>query len=311
MLSLLLPLRAMVVTLKFTRAASLPFFHQAALTAFLRHLLDSPPEYDLKLCIDAPESGRIDYQQGANYRFTVFCLPTAQTLLATLAQRLAQLPSSAKKTGPKLHFCDNLQLVALHDLWQGHAVGDWGELTPWTPTAESQLWRYAQGPLTLRWLTPARVYKRKKEGEKKRSSSREQQLCHGDGDLDINLWFTRVYDSLSSILRRLGSDTIERPNLPSIAELNHQQCWINNKYTDEKSVTTSMGGISGLIEFAGPIPEAWLKLLIVGQYLGIGHYRSFGWGRYRLEAQDGSHTLASAEPASSLINRARQLDKVL
>ena len=310
MLNTLLPLRAMVVTLKFTRAASLPFFHQAALTAFLRHLLDSPPEYDLKLCIDAPESGRIDYQLGANYRFTVFCLPTAQVLLATLAQRLAQLPSSAKKTGPKLHFCDNLQLVALHDLWQGHAVGEWSELTPWTPTAESQLWRYAQGPLTLRWLTPARVLKRKPKDEKKRPAKGDERFCRGDDDLDISLWLTRLYDSTASLLRRLGHAPAGRPHLPTMIELEQHQFWLDTNYQGPKGQSKTMGGISGMVVFKGPIPEAWLTLLIIAQYLGVGQHRTFGWGRYRIEAQDGSHTLSRAEPASSLLKRARQLDNL-
>jgi hypothetical protein len=52
-LDCLLPLRVVEITLRFLVPATLPFFHQPALTAFLRHLLDGPEHYDLYLTLDA------------------------------------------------------------------------------------------------------------------------------------------------------------------------------------------------------------------------------------------------------------------
>ncbi|PIE42721.1 MAG: hypothetical protein CSA50_08955, partial [Gammaproteobacteria bacterium] len=60
----LLPLRVLTITLEFTAAASPRFFHQPALTAFLRFLVGSPDDYDRLIRIDAPESGLVKFRRG-------------------------------------------------------------------------------------------------------------------------------------------------------------------------------------------------------------------------------------------------------
>ncbi len=52
----LLPIRSLVVVLQATENARLDFFHQAALTAFLRFLLGSPARYERYIRLDAPST---------------------------------------------------------------------------------------------------------------------------------------------------------------------------------------------------------------------------------------------------------------
>jgi len=154
----LLPLRAAVITLRFTELASLHFFHPPALTAFLRTLLGSPVDYDTQLTLDAPESGRTVYRAGDDYRFTLFCLASGEALMQTAFEQLMALPGSTP-SDPSMPFRDNLVFRAAHDLFLGHAVKSVEGLSSYTLESleqEAALWSQAQG-VFLRWLSPVRL----------------------------------------------------------------------------------------------------------------------------------------------------------
>ena len=90
----LLPLRAVVVTLAFTQAAAPRIFHQPAVTAFVRTLLGGPADYDIRLTVDCPETGRIGYRAGDRYRFTLLALAGGEELLDRALAALVRLPQS-------------------------------------------------------------------------------------------------------------------------------------------------------------------------------------------------------------------------
>lgn len=58
------------------------------------------------------------------------------------------------------------------------------------------------------------------------------------------------------------------------------------------------------------MPVAAWPLWVLGQYLGIGQRRAFGWGRYRLETVEGDSTLVHSDPATSLLKRAVAWDNL-
>lgn len=65
-----LPIRNMVVTLKFTDTARPHFFHQVELSSMLRHWLPDNSSFEQNFRIDCPEAGQSNYQAGDYYRFT-------------------------------------------------------------------------------------------------------------------------------------------------------------------------------------------------------------------------------------------------
>ena len=159
----LLPIRALVVTLRFIEQAEFSLFHQAAVHAFVRHLLDSPPAFDSLLTLDAPESGRSHYRVGESYRFTVFALCGGETLLLYLINRLRKLPDSAPVRDPKVPLRHNLRLESLHDLFSNQPIEGIQDLTLYDGRrleAETGQWR-AISLIRLRWLSPARLLKAK------------------------------------------------------------------------------------------------------------------------------------------------------
>jgi hypothetical protein len=69
-----LPIRNIVVTLKFTDNAKPRFYHQLELTSMLRHWLPDNGAFEQNFRIDAPEAGQSNYQAGDFYRFTLYAL---------------------------------------------------------------------------------------------------------------------------------------------------------------------------------------------------------------------------------------------
>ena len=49
------------------------------------------------------------------------------------------------------------------------------------------------------------------------------------------------------------------------------------------------------------LSPAWWKVLLLGQYTGIGQRSSFGWGRYQLQTQEKHYSYRRILPASSLL----------
>jgi len=307
----LLPLRALTVTLEFTAGAHFSFFHQPAVHALVRGLLGSPDKFSAYLTLDAPETGRIDYAAGDGYRFAVYGLAGAQGLLATLINRLRELPESAPKTDALLPLRDNLRLVGLHDLFSGEPVRAVADLTLYHGDrleSEAALWGFA--PLVrLRWLSPVRLLREK---ERRSHAKGELRYCREAGDLDAGLLFRRLYDTYAGLLRERGGEAPPRGEPPLTGTPPATLFWLDGDYRDGQGKTNPIGGMSGLIELgaAQRLEAPWWRLLVLGQYLGIGQRRAFGLGRYRLEAADGTTTAPEAEPCRSVLARAAALENL-
>lgn len=79
--------------------------------------------------------------------------------------------------------------------------------------------------------------------------------------------------------------------------------WVDSHYQGDDGKAKVMGGLLGDLLLAGdqPLPPPWSHLLVLGQYLGIGQRRGFGWGRYQLVTRDNRVTCQRQLAARSLL----------
>jgi CRISPR-associated endonuclease Cas1/group II intron reverse transcriptase/maturase len=306
-LARLLPLRSAIATLRFLEDSSPAFFHQPALGAFLRYLAGSPPGFEHAIRFDAPESGRIRYQAGDYYRFSLLCLSGGEPILRALLRNLAGLPGSSPKTERPLPFRDNCALVALHDAFSGQPVACFEELSAYDGDSlwqEAELWR-GQAALDWQFLAPARLLKDK---ARRGAAKGEARYCRNRADIDAALLSARLHDSLAELLRARGVETPPRPPAPALQLLDGHLFWMDAAYTDAAGASHTMGGMSGRLRLGMPEPPPadWLRQALLGQYAGLGQRAAFGYGRYRLQAPDGALSCRRALPAASLLMQARE-----
>ncbi|MBF0471642.1 MAG: CRISPR-associated endonuclease Cas1, partial [Gammaproteobacteria bacterium] len=304
--SQLLPLHAVTVTLRFLQPSQFQFFHQPALTAFLRTLLGESDGYENEITCDALESGVLAFAAGDRYRFTIFALGGRDQLLQRLLDKLQQLPFSATDVGPDAPLRNNVALDELHDLWGGHPISDHSHLTPYSDDnwqQEVTLWARAPS-ITLRWLSPVRLLLPKSQRDAGNLKG-EARFCRQPGDVGGDLLYQRLHSTLTDLLRRQSGRHLVRPDhlLPTTSD--SDLFWVDAHYRDRGGKRNSMGGILGKIVL-GPgeeIPTPLLSQWVLAQYLGIGQRRSFGWGRFRLESAAGDHVATRPPRAEPLLQR--------
>jgi group II intron reverse transcriptase/maturase/CRISPR-associated endonuclease Cas1 len=305
----LLPIRSAVVTLECLEAGRPHFFHQAALTAFLRFLLGEVPDYHTKIRIDCPESGRVSYQPGDFYRFSLICLRGGEPLLAVLLRKLQKLPRSAVRIASNLPFRDNWRLSAVQDAFSEKSITDSGELCAYdaeTLAREVGLWS-DHDRFLWHWLTPARLLKDKNDRVGARG---EYRYCRDAVDLPPRLLLERLHDGMADLLRRRGSEPGHRGEPPALACEHAHLFWIDAEYRDAGGNDQVMGGLAGQLHLSGTLSPAWWKLLILGQLVGMGQRVAFGFGRYQLRTPEGGFTYRRPLPAASMLMRAAQPDNL-
>ncbi len=310
----LLPLRGIVVTLEFLEPARFRIFHHAALTAFLRHLLGSPAEYENHLVVDAPESGRTRYRAGDHYTFTLLALHGGERLLQQALDALRRLPFSAVRGEPWIPLRDNLRFVRVQDLLTGDRIARVVDCEPYTQDSlarEAELWQKEGTSLIWRWISPARLSRL--PASDKPSKRGRLPFCRNEEDLEGELLLRRCHDAAIGLVhRRIG----ERPRRPSVPALPCERVvafWLDNHYQQPSGRKRRMGGLCGTLTLRPPSglePLHW-QALVLGQYLGIGENRAFGLGRYRLYTPEGRVTMHRAFPAHHLVRRVAEWDNLV
>ena len=305
----LLPIRTMVVTLTCIGGARPRFFHQAALTAFLRTLLGDSPGYDSCIRIDAPECGRVDYRPGDFYRFSVICLRGGEPLLHRLIKALNRLPRGARPAGSATSFGDNWRLAALNCAHCEDPVARLEDLCAYDTDSlekEAAIWA-THTAFIWRWLSPARLLRDKQSRGNARGEAR---FCRDAADLPPGFLLGRLHDSMADLMRRRELKPGHRGAPPPLACARAHLFWIDAEYRDAKGKDQVMGGLAGQLELSGNLSPAWWRLLILGQQVGIGQRVTFGFGRYQLNSLDGGHTCRRPLPAASLLMRADDPDNL-
>ncbi len=294
-----LPLRALSITLQFTQSSRFPFFHQPIITAWLRHLVGKTPHYEHYISIDTPESGCIHYPKHSRYCFSLVIFPGGDELQDKIIQQLQTLPHSVKKRDKKLAIRDNVILHSIEPLYH-YTENDLEE--------DINLWQYTPS-LIIRTLSPLRILLPKTEREQKQLQN-ESRYCRFAQTVDFDHLQKRLYDTYNDILRREKQPSM--PYTEDNAELQYRQLsWLKLHYSNEHQAQKPMGGLLGLIQLDCRrfSTEQW-RNWILGQYIGIGQRRVFGWGRYRLETPEGQYKLPRSETASSLLSRAATLENL-
>lgn len=303
----LLPIRMLVVTLECLQGAQPRFFHQGALSAFIRFLTGSPEAFQYHLRIDSPENGRVHYRPGDLYRFPVIGLAGSEPMLCDLISNLHQLPAAAPRVGRGIPFSDNWRL---HHLACGLAdapverLEDMACYGPNELDAETDLW-LDRDRFSLRFDTPARLRRAKETIQDQR---RDFVYCRDIGDLPPDLLLLRAHDSTATLLRNRGHDSPSRGKAPALRLAAADLFWLDVEYLDAERKRQVMGGLAGALHLRGGLSPAWWRLLVLGQLLGIGQRTAFGAGRYRLFTADGGCSRPRVLPAMSVLHCAAGAD---
>lgn len=293
-LDTLLPLRGINVTLQFTEKTSFRLFHQPIITAWLRHLVGNLPDYEQYVIIDAPESGHSEYQAGDYYRFAVLTLGGGEALLQYIIECLHLLPYSVRFQDDKLPLRNNVLLHSITDLWHDFSARHVSGLTAYDSFMlqhETAFWQ-AQNDCRLRWLAPVALLLPRPQREGK---SGDKRFCRHKNQLSFSLLNDRVYDTLANLLRQRETAVPARHS-ESVERLQVAQVfWMDYAYYNAEGKAKPMGGLLGECVFnMQDLPATQWLYWVLGQYVGIGQRRVFGWGRYQLETLEGQSTAVRA-----------------
>src|SRR6056297_3436604 len=108
------PIVAVRVGLRFNSVAAPGLFHQPAITAMLRTLMQGDLTSEPLLWVQATESGRALYERGEEYRFNVFAARPAHALLMRLIERLPKIQRHLPGD-KKVPFGANLSFAGFRD----------------------------------------------------------------------------------------------------------------------------------------------------------------------------------------------------
>lgn len=297
----LLPLRAVVVELKFTATARFQLYHAAAVSAFVRTLITDIDDFADYLWIDAPESGGIFYQINDRYRFVLYGLNHSEPILARVLAALQNLPHSVRRDDPQMPLRDNVELVGCWDLFSEQSVQTVDDLSTYGVEKlieKSNAWDNLI-KTRIRWITPVRMLRDKSDRD---AAKGEARFCRQASDLSYSLIYQRLYDTFAGIARR-NKKTIEPRLNPQSLKMAGDIFWVDAGYRDASGDYHSMGGVQGLLEIQEVIPPEHLILWVLGQYVGIGQRRAFEWGRYRLEDCEGSTTMPRISRCAPLLHQ--------
>jgi len=277
------PIVGIRVGLRFGRDAAPGLFHQPALTAMLRTLMDGGLARELLLWVQATESGRAFYARGESYCFNVFAARPAHARLMRLIERLPHFDQHLPGD-QRVPFGASMEFEGLfHPL-------DQTPLRPATPVTVfsaahlvGEVERFRSAPqVRVRLLAPLRVLRDKQE---RGAASGDARYVH-DADQLAPLLLRRAHDSLLEIARHVEV-RVSRPETEptSVAvDVFH----IDWDYRDGKGRTRRMGGMLGWLDFdVASLADGHLEALLLAQRLGIGQRRTFGWGALRLETPEG------------------------
>lgn len=321
--SALLPIRIYQVNWRFTCDTSLPFFHQAVVTSFIRTMLKSSHQAFFSLAIHTPESGRQHYQTGDAYSFYLCQFGEDLNLIEQLFERLDNLPYSAQQAGCSGHIGTNVELRSIKDGLSGGLLAEPSAAAVIDQDSIDQqigLWQeYAPSQLSLQFVSPLRLKPRNSQPQLKKKN-RGAPLCQCEADLSAELVFERIFDALASLQQQLKPqlERARRPAPPAAEWLDSDLFWVDAYYgrvegssQDKPARLKPINGLLGSIDLNLPaLTQAQWQWLVMGQYIGIGENRRFGCGRYRLLTQDGQSIGPQLERATSLLNEALNIQDI-
>ncbi|MDQ6969992.1 MAG: hypothetical protein Q9M16_05760 [Mariprofundus sp.] len=281
----LLPVYALRCCMRFSQDAYPGFYHQGALTAWVRTVMGSQSDFSDYMSIDVLEQNKARFKAGDLYRFTVYGIGAkGKAYLAGLPRAIISFQTRWDAAMP---FRDNWSLQGIEHFCDGEIL----EQTEIPLALETQKlhdemisWR-DKGSIKIHFFSPWRVLRNKAS---RQTNKGEDRYCRNSDDLkENNLWLTRIDDSLRKLAEDHGAIIGERKLLLPVNVI-VSLAWVNAAYKNGLGKSQPMGGLIGDIDILDPsqLSEDDLALLVAGQYLGVGQRRVFGNGRYRLSCDD-------------------------
>ncbi|WP_421847596.1 CRISPR-associated endonuclease Cas1 [Marinomonas sp.] len=315
----ILPLRSVVVTLRWLYNSQPGFLHHVGLHAWLRNLAGSPEHFSDCIIIEPLENGHSHYHKDDLYRFRLVVIKGGGALLQTLFDALQKLPESvpakARNNGP---FGDNLILEKLEDSFDHQQVTQVEHLSAYDTNdlaLETALW--ARTPVfKFVFTTPARLKAAKTNPSDNEQLKGKQRYCRDKHQLSWELLTQRLTDTLINLYQRYSGERLQRQDWPAATLHSALVFWLNNDYQSSEKQSNQQQNNKGhgkkdasgmlaqlQVELPDDFPADLLALIVLGQYIGIGQNRAFGMGLYQLEDAYGIASYPRPQAANTLMQQ--------
>ena len=280
--------QAQTLDFEVLRPLHLPLFPEAQLTAWLRSLIGAQGAVGFEgLWLECARGGLRDLPRGAVLRCALWHLPPWQPLAEIALRQFQALPGSAQHLQGML--TQQVRLLSRSPRLSA-------PLTPQSLAEEVQHWR-AQGDLRMVLESPMRLSRSEAGG--RRVDNSDARFVRDERDLSGPLLASRIMRSLAELQKICGQAAIWAQALP--LEISAKELfWVQAAYGAQAK---PLGGLCGelILRSNSECSDAFWQALVLGQYLGIGQKRAFGYGRYRLESLSGGYTRAPLLAASSVL----------
>lgn len=288
----LLPLRAVVVTLRFTQSAALQFYHHVAVHTWVRYLCGSPANFSQQVTVQTLENGKTTYQPQEFYRFKLVFTPLGATLIQPLFDKLSGLPHSAHALPKTACLHANVELHSLYCAVSGEPVQHAVDLYPYGLDALAQDVHYwqQQDQVHLQTLTPTR-FLLPKTPDTTEATKGERRYCRDKADFTSETLTKRLLDTLVGLLESHTGIRYQREVEQGFDLETHLSFWVEHRYgKGEPKQKKPLGGalFSASLNQLALLPRWQVAMLVLGQWLGVGQSRSMGLGVYCLTSIDHS-----------------------
>ena len=238
-----------MVQLKLLEAVRFYYFHGPAINGLLCNALSCHP-LGAQIALYPLESGRISYREGDLYNFEL-------TLIGECPDLLERIESGLRLRGqcpPEGKTFKKFDVVEIKLLRQSK------ETVP------------LSNEVTLQFITPLRM---------ERKDSIKGKRFFDMGFFSVDQFLKSLYDRFCKLceLSQVPLSPYQVPVLPEAGISKKSLIWIDAPYSNNQK---TLGGVVGFVSFTMDMSEEWIRLLRVGQHIGVGRNTAFGFGRYLL-----------------------------
>jgi group II intron reverse transcriptase/maturase/CRISPR-associated endonuclease Cas1 len=287
----ILPFERYLFRLRLGRTGAFHFNHGGIIHGLVKNALrasDIPPGVIPFAC----ESGQVAFEPESPYHIGLTLAGDARALFPTLLEGL-------RRVGAEVPDPDQT-LPALG----GNFFVEGADLLPCPDLAAEESALRGRESIDIQLLSPLRVERPAQLVEKGRAYL--DPAC-----FDSPQFLDRLGERLRFLAKaatKEGADPGPSPEIPGLvrAEPRHL-LWLDVPLLGRADAAASrpkgytLGGVLGSVRLFG-IPDEWLPLLVLGQYLHVGGKTRYGFGRFRIEAGGGAPE--AFRPARWMLERA-------
>ena len=280
----LLPLRALVVTLRFLQDTDFQFYHHVAVHAWVRNLCSNKGDFSQQVTVQTLESGKTQYNRGEYYRFKLVFTPLGAVLIQPLMQQFQKLPHSAKNIPASACLNSNVELVTFSCGVSNQEVSHALDIYPYDLEALARDVQYWQqhDQIRLETLTPTRFILPKDLAV---GTSGERRYCRDKHHFCSQTVTTRFLDTFIGLIESHTGIRFQREVKEPIELDTTLSFWVEHRYgKGPPKQKKPLGGalFTANITRVPRYPKWQIAILILGQWLGVGQSRAMGLGLYRL-----------------------------